>query len=96
LPRAENPSLASMGETIVVTIMADGTFFVGEEKVAKADLRGKLKAAKKVSGIIMVRGDKTADFQDIMRVVDIAKDLGIEKIVFMTEKKSLPFTDSGE
>jgi hypothetical protein len=31
-----------------------------------------------------------------MRVVDIAKDLGIEKIVFMTEKKSLPFTDSGE
>ncbi|MDK1031361.1 MAG: biopolymer transporter ExbD [Planctomycetia bacterium] len=94
LPRSEKPNLASTADTVSVTIDADGTYYIGanEEKVTPKELRAKLTKAKGDREIMMIVADKRTDFENIMRLIDLAKDLGLEKVVFMTEKSDSPET----
>ncbi len=75
---------------VIVTIKATGEVFVGDRKVKNLeDLKRALKNAKK-SGInyLIINADKTVPVQNIITVMDLAKELGITKVGILTRGKN--------
>lgn len=87
LPDANAPALESPGEPISVTIKEDGTLFIQETEISKADLLIKLTAISgaKKDNRIFVRGDSSVSYGDIMSVVGKIAGGGFTKVALITE-----------
>ena len=90
LPGAKNNEQA-VPTRIVVTVNQDNKLFIGKDEVGIGALALKLEQAnQKVNdNNLIIRADKNANIDIVIKVIDAAKGIGIDKFTIETEKESL-------
>jgi biopolymer transport protein ExbD len=88
LPVSDQPELTKIESALVVEIHKSGNFYIKNELVEESNLEGKIKNIFAQGGkeVILVRSEQGADIQKVMRLTDIARKLGIEKISFAVKE----------
>lgn len=96
LPEAETTETHKAG-THEITVTASGEYYFGEQRVDEAGLRASLKEllATNPDAILVLRGDKSADFGRVVRAIDIARDLGGLKLIVPTRHLDEDGRDDG-
>ncbi|MCR5176415.1 MAG: biopolymer transporter ExbD [Anaerovibrio sp.] len=85
LPHAAT-SKVSMEENIPITVTADGGVYYEKEKITLADLEARLWEKKKAGNLsVILRGDAQADYGKVVQVMDMIKNLGINKVYIATD-----------
>ncbi len=88
LPGAKNNEQAQ-ATNFSVTITDQGRIYVGSDEVGLNELAGRLSAIKKnQSENLTIRADKSVKIDIIIKVIDAAKGIGIDKFTIQTEKVS--------
>ncbi|TSA30597.1 MAG: biopolymer transporter ExbD [Ignavibacteriales bacterium] len=88
LPGAKNNEQAQ-ATNFSVTITDQGRIYVGSDEVGLNALAGKLSIIKKnQSDNLTIRADKSVKIDIIIKVIDAAKGIGIDKFTIQTEKIS--------
>ena len=89
LPGAKNNE-QTVPSRMIVTITEKSRIYVGAEEVAIDALSGKLEAISKTApeGNLIIRADKQASIEMVIKVIDAAKGIGISKFTIETEKES--------
>lgn len=88
LPGAKNNEQTSTTDNSV-TITEQGRIYLGSNEVSLSTLPAKLEAAK-INGKndLTIRADKNVKIDLIIKVIDIAKGIGVDKFTIQTEKAS--------
>lgn len=89
LPGAKNNEQAQLSN-FSVTITDQNKIYVGTEEVSMTSLGLKLSSAKtpNVNENLIIRADKSVKIDLIIKVLDAAKGIGIDKFTILTEKIS--------
>lgn len=76
---------------LVVTLSDKGEIFVGDEKLQLEALAGKLNKIKASSpeNNLILRADKSVPVDLVIKVIDAARGIGIQKFTIETEKVNL-------
>jgi biopolymer transport protein ExbD len=79
--------------TVVVTVNKDKSMLINTEPTDMVKLGPRLEEIFKTRAerLIFVKGDNDLDFQDVAKVIDVAKGVGIDKVGLMT-----PQMESGQ
>ncbi len=90
LPGAQNNE-QTVPTRIIVSITEESKIFVGKEEVSVGNLPLKLEAFNKKlkEENLIIRADKSAKIDLVIKVIDAAKGIGINKFTIETEKESL-------
>ncbi|HEX2668295.1 MAG TPA: biopolymer transporter ExbD [Gammaproteobacteria bacterium] len=88
LPKVSNEDLGKPPEPLVVGLDAEGSFYVGSDKVSAADLPGKLQqlAQDNPDQIVYVRADKGIPYGQVMDLLGTVGKSGFYKISLMSEQ----------
>jgi biopolymer transport protein TolR len=89
LPQTQARELNSQTQPITVAVTPEGQIYVGEDVVAEADLIPTVTALA-VNGTeerIFLRGDTSANYGSVMRVMGILSGAGFSKIGLITERE---------
>ena len=72
--------------TVVVSVAKDKTMTINNEPTDENKLGPRLEEIFKTRAerLIFVKGDNDLEFQDVAKVIDIAKGVGIDKVGLMT------------
>jgi len=83
---ADVPAIAREGD-IVVSVNSDRSITINTEPVSLDQLKERLRAifATRANKVIFVRGHRDLNFQEIARVIDIAKEADVFQVGLMTE-----------
>ena len=86
IPQAEAGTTAD-AQHISVAVTADGTFYVGSEQVAAANLSSQIRQAyqQNPQSTLVIRADRDSRIEDAVRVMNIGQALGMN-IVMATER----------
>lgn len=88
LPGAKNNEQTAPTR-LVVTINEQGRIFVGSKEIGMEALAGELSALNTAKdGNLIIRADKSASIEIVIKVIDSAKGVGIDKFTIETEKES--------
>lgn len=88
LPGAKNNEQAQ-ATNFSVTITDQGRIYVGSDEIGLNSIAGKLSTIKKnQSDYLTIRADKSVKIDIIIKVIDAAKGIGIDKFTIQTEKIS--------
>ncbi len=89
LPKASNEKELIKPETVNLSVQADGSYFVGEDKVSDEALSSILsaEAAKEPQPDLHIRGDKDVRYERVAQAMAAAQQAGLKKIGFITEPK---------
>ena len=87
LPRTAANELPSQTRPITVSVSPDGAIFVDEAPVAEADLVTTMGTLATVEDRIYLRGDTTANYGTVMRVMGLLSAAGYTKIGLVTERE---------
>lgn len=81
----------SVPSKLVVTLTSSGTIFIGNEQVDISQLPAKLESIKmgKLEDNLIISADKTVPVDLVIKVIDAAKSIGIEKFTLQTEREIL-------
>ena len=84
LPLSDQPELKKIENALIIEIHKSGKFYVRNEVVEESNLEERIKGIFAHGGkeVILIRSEQGADIQKVMRLTDIARKLGIEKISF--------------
>ena len=90
LPGAKNNEQLAPSK-LVVTLSDKGEIFVGEEKIQLEMLAGRLSQMKAASpeNNLILRADKSVPVDLVIKVIDSARGIGINKFTIETEKVKL-------
>ncbi|MCK9211741.1 MAG: biopolymer transporter ExbD [Ignavibacteriaceae bacterium] len=90
LPGAKNNEQLAPSK-LVVTLSDKGEIFVGDEKIQLEMLAGKLSQVKASSpeNNLILRADKSVPVELVIKVIDSARGIGIQKFTIETEKINL-------
>lgn len=90
LPGAQNNEQA-LPSKMIVTITEQSRVYLGSEEITIDKLAGRLDNIKKTTSEnnLIIRADKTVKIDLIIRVIDAAKGIGIDKFTIETEKTSV-------
>lgn len=88
LPVSEQPQLTKIENALIIEVHKSGNYYIRNQQVNKAELEEKIKNIFSQGGkeIILVRSEKGTDVQKVLRLTDIARKLGIEKISFAVKE----------
>ena len=90
LPKSEANALNTDKQPVTVSIKADGGIFLGETQIDANTVIEKLTAvAGQLQGFderIFVRGDKSANYGQIMQVMGKISGAGFKKVALITEQ----------
>jgi biopolymer transport protein ExbD/biopolymer transport protein TolR len=80
---------ADKEDAIVVAITRDGSVFLGQNKVATAELGGLVrdKLSDKPGKTIFVRADARAQFRAVEDAIDAVRTAGVEDVGLLTQKR---------
>ena len=80
---------ADKEDAIVVAITRDGSVFLGQNKVATAELGGLVrdKLSDKPGKTIFVRADARAQFRAVEDAIDAVSTAGVEDVGLLTQKR---------
>jgi biopolymer transport protein ExbD len=98
LPTAENTvDKPETQEQTVVAIDAKNQFYVDGIQVPKTSMadRVKTKLEDKTARIVLIKGDQDASYEAIMAAMDSLREVGIEDIGLITERKHKPGEAAG-
>jgi len=89
LPGAQNNEQSAQSR-LIVTITTQNKIFLGNEAVGISALAGKLSRQFQVEGEnnLIIRADKDVALDMVIKVIDAAKGIGIDKFTIETEKQS--------
>lgn len=89
LPEAQSNPISETGEPLSVTISADGVIFVQDTEVEFENLVPRLEAIAEAGyeQRIYVRGDRTVNYGEIMRVMGRINTAGFRSIALVTEQE---------
>ena len=88
LPQTAANQMNPETKPVTVSVSPEGTIYVGEDEVAEADLVAALNA-QAVNGTedrIFLRGDTTANYGSVMKVMGILSAAGFSKIGLITQQ----------
>jgi TolR protein len=87
LPKTAAPRAASPRPPTVLTVTADGKIFLAKEEIPAADLPAKLAELHKndPEAPVYVRGDRTAPYGDVLRVMGRVTQSGITRVSLIAE-----------
>ena len=90
LPGAKNNEQLAPSK-LVVTLSDKGEIFIGEERIQLEMLAGKLNQLKASSpeNNLILRADKSVPVELVIKVIDSARGIGIQKFTIETEKVKL-------
>ena len=85
LPQPAPASSTDPANDIVVTIRDDDSVRLNRELVALADLQARLAALYKnhPARVLLVRAEGDPPFEEVARVIDIARGAGLERVALM-------------
>jgi biopolymer transport protein ExbD len=84
---AEEPRAAEQEVQVVLTVRADGSIFLNEEEVSRADLADKLRRvfAARADQTLFFDADGDAPYGRAVEVLDVARGIGLSTIAVLTE-----------
>ncbi|OYW12912.1 MAG: hypothetical protein B7X02_03185 [Rhodospirillales bacterium 12-54-5] len=87
LPKTKSTSVPGSDEPLSVTVKADGEVYIQNTKTEVASLGKKLQAilGEKKETRIFVRGDASADYGSIMKVIGEINGAGYSKVALLTD-----------
>ena len=89
LPKSEGAEIKADSEPLTVIVDPQGKVFIHDAEIPLTDLQIKLQAItearKGMDELIYVRGDKAANYGEIMRVMGRIHSAGYNHITFVTE-----------
>jgi len=87
LPRADNTPNELKPETVNLAVNADGNIYWNETQVTmeELDLRLATEANKQPQPEVHIRGDKTVDYEHVIKTMAAVQRAGILKLGFVTE-----------
>jgi len=90
LPRATNQVQTVKPETVLLSVNAQGDYFLNDTQVDDASLPGLLQAeaAKDPQPDLHIRGDKAVRYERVAQAMAAAQLAGVKKIGFITEPKN--------
>ena len=90
LPGADATPFSAQEEPITVTVMQDGSVYLNDTKTDVSSLTEKLSAIYKIKKDtkIFIRGDKSADYGLVMKVLATIQAGGFNKFSLITESDS--------
>ena len=76
---------------LIVTLTSGGGIFVGNEEIGINELSVKLESIKlgKLEDNLIIRSDKSVAVDMVIKVIDAAKSVGIDKFTIETEREKL-------
>tara|TARA_R110002020_G_scaffold19053_24_gene66176 strand:- start:1373 stop:1816 length:444 start_codon:yes stop_codon:yes gene_type:complete len=88
LPQSAAADMPNQADPITVAVTPDGVIYVNEDVVPEAELTSALAAlgANGAEDRIFLRGDTTADYGSVMRVMGLLSAAGYSKIGLITER----------
>ena len=90
LPRADNTPNLIKPDTVNLAVDADGTLHWNKSVVSSSELDARLVAAsqKEPQPEIHIRGDRKANYEEVLKVMAAVQRAGILKLGFVTEPQS--------
>lgn len=87
LPRADNIPNELKPETINLAVNADGNIFWNETQITMEELDTRLltEANKQPQAEVHIRGDRTVDYEHVIKTMAAVQRAGILKLGFVTE-----------
>lgn len=87
LPRASSQAQDVKPQTLRLSVDADGSYFLNDEKIADESLAPRLKAAaaQNPQPDLHIRGDKAVRYERVAQAMAAAQQAGLRKIGFITE-----------
>lgn len=81
----------SIPSRLIVTLTSGGGVFVGSQEIGMNELPGKLEQIKSSSleENLIIRSDKSVAIESVIKVIDAAKSVGIDKFTIETEREKL-------
>ncbi len=88
LPKTSNLEKSNVSP-LIISINKKSEIFIKGRKVQISELENKLKKVykKKTNNNILIQADKDVSLEIVIKVIDIAKGVGIEKFTIQTEKE---------
>ena len=87
LPRTAAAEMPSQTRPITVAVTPEGAIFVDETPVSETDLVTTVSSLATVEDRIFLRGDTTANYGTVMRVMGMLSAAGYTKIGLVTERE---------
>lgn len=87
LPRTSAGEMASQTRPITVIVTPEGAIFVDDTPVSEADLVTTVGTLATPEDRIFLRGDTTANYGTVMRVMGVLSAAGYSKIGLVTERE---------
>lgn len=86
-PSAANP--AKVKDPVYVSLQANGKIFIGDNQFSYADFPGALvkAASNNYNRRIFIRADKTVQYKEVMRVMNVIQDTGFYQIALVAEDR---------
>ena len=86
VPQGESIAPPRPAAEIVITVLASGEIRINREPVGVADLPMRMASLLKTASgnVIFVRGDRSLEFRDVARVIDVIRGAGWSRIALMT------------
>jgi beta-lactamase regulating signal transducer with metallopeptidase domain len=85
ITRADAPKGES--EQLTVTIDKSGNLYLGSKRVTTEELKTQLQSAARRDPVLSIRADQEAPFGEIVKVMDAAKETGIEAVNAITQSR---------
>jgi len=79
---------ADKEDAIVVAVTRDGSIFLGNTQVQKADLTGQVKdrISNKLDKTVYLKSDARAKYGDVVAVVDEIRSAGVDQLGLLTDR----------
>jgi biopolymer transport protein ExbD/biopolymer transport protein TolR len=79
---------ADKEDAVVVAVTRDGSIFLGNTQVQKADLSGQVKdrVANKLDKTVYLKSDARAKYGDVVAIVDEIRSAGVDQLGLLTER----------
>lgn len=89
LPTAAQSEVRQLNEALVVSVSRDGDLSIGQKLVAEDQLWQVMKSMHEQTPVetLIIKGDKLAPYEQVVRAYDVGKELGIASVVFAVEAR---------
>jgi biopolymer transport protein TolR len=90
LPQADIKTPVERSDPVIINIKGRNEVFLGNKARTLKDLRTELQSlmARNKMRPVIVRADKTVVFDDVVRVLDVTKNAGVERLGIAIEEMS--------
>ena len=87
LPTAATGAGQERSASLTITVMENGELYLDKEKIKSEDLIPRITALKKAGSVqkVIINGDKRADFEAIVSVLDSVRKIGIDQVAIQTK-----------